>query len=99
MGERDLKELYIIISGKVQGVSFRVWTKRLAQQIGLTGWVKNTSSETVEMCVQGQEISLQKFVKILSETGGPRVAKVQSIEVIKREVDVYHASFEIKYGQ
>ena len=45
----------IVFYGRVQGVGFRYTAKRLAQSLGLTGWVKNEYDGTVVMEIQGRE--------------------------------------------
>jgi len=45
--------LYAIISGRVQGVFFRVNTRNKAYELGLTGWVKNNYDGDVEVVCEG----------------------------------------------
>ncbi len=44
----------VIISGRVQGVWFRDWTRRKALALGLTGWVRNCPDGSVEALFQGE---------------------------------------------
>ena len=53
---------HIFFSGRVQGVGFRYRSSYLAQSMGLTGWVKNLWDGRVEMEVQGESTSIQKFL-------------------------------------
>ena len=46
---------HIVFYGRVQGVGFRYYAVNKANQLGLTGWVKNLPDGTVEMEVQGEE--------------------------------------------
>ncbi|MGD9089324.1 MAG: acylphosphatase, partial [Desulfobacterales bacterium] len=39
---------HVIISGRVQGVFFRVETQRAAERFGVVGWVRNRPDGTVE---------------------------------------------------
>ena len=48
----DKVRLHLIFYGKVQGVGFRYRSTMLANELGLTGWVKNLEDGTVEMQVQ-----------------------------------------------
>ena len=50
-GER--KAILVRIRGRVQGVSFRVWTKMEAEKLGLTGWVRNEADGSVAALVAG----------------------------------------------
>lgn len=53
------------IRGRVQGVSFRVWTRMEARKLALTGWVRNEDDGSVTALIAGSEASvsamLQKF--------------------------------------
>ncbi|MBT4120624.1 MAG: acylphosphatase [Candidatus Magasanikbacteria bacterium] len=57
-----MKHLNLKIHGKVQGVFFREKTKQLAQELGLNGYVKNTSDNCVEVVVEGDELALKKLL-------------------------------------
>ena len=46
---------HVVISGRVQGVFFRASTKNKAEELCLTGWVRNRSDGTVEACFEGEE--------------------------------------------
>ncbi len=41
------------INGLVQGVAFRAWLRATAQDLGVTGWVRNRRDGTVEAVLQG----------------------------------------------
>jgi len=43
----DRKAVLVRITGRVQGVGFRVWTRQQAQRLGLTGWVCNEDDGSV----------------------------------------------------
>ena len=49
---------HLVISGKVQGVSFRYWMQNLAINNNISGWVKNKSSGDVEALIIGQKKEL-----------------------------------------
>ena len=73
----------IIVTGKVQGVSFRQSTVSQARQLGLTGTVRNKSDgQSVEIIATGNEQLLQQLVRWCHT--GPRGANVQSVEVNER---------------
>ena len=54
---------HIIFYGRVQGVGFRYYAVQKANQLGLTGWVRNCWAETVEMEVQGDEETITEMIK------------------------------------
>ena len=47
------QRLRAIVSGRVQGVSFRYYTKKEADRLGVTGWVRNNHDRTVELVAEG----------------------------------------------
>ncbi|WP_297713666.1 acylphosphatase [Clostridium sp.] len=54
---------YIIVEGRVQGVGFRFFCTMNTRTLDLTGWVRNMDNGMVEMEVQGEESSIEKFIK------------------------------------
>lgn len=56
---------HIIFYGRVQGVGFRYYAVNKANQLGLTGWVRNLPDETVEMEVQGEEELIDALIIFL----------------------------------
>ena len=56
---------HIIFYGRVQGVGFRYYAVNKANQLGLTGWVRNLPDGTVEMDVQGNEPSIDELIIFL----------------------------------
>lgn len=69
----------ILVSGSVQGVFFRAETKRQAELLGLTGWVRNTDDGKVEVVAQGEEEVLREFEQWARR--GPRAAAVTDVTV------------------
>lgn len=57
-----MKRAVIKIFGDVQGVFFRVNTTAQAQELGLTGWVRNAQDGTVEIVAEGSEEMLKKLI-------------------------------------
>ena len=50
-----------IVSGRVQGVGFRYRTKRMAEQLKLSGWVRNLPSGEVEVSATGDSQKLAEL--------------------------------------
>jgi hydrogenase maturation protein HypF len=69
----------ISVRGVVQGVGFRPFIYRLAQEHDLKGWVRNTSGN-VEIEVEGDEAKLNRFLKDL-ETKAPPMSRIENVEV------------------
>jgi acylphosphatase len=57
------------IFGKVQGVFFRKHTEQRARELGLVGWVENTTGGSVRGQAQGREADVAAMRKWLAETG------------------------------
>ncbi|MBD3304370.1 acylphosphatase [Candidatus Woesearchaeota archaeon] len=78
-----MKQMHLIVSGKVQGVFFRDYVKKTAESLGLKGWVRNNSSGTVEAVAEGNEETLKKLLEKCKE--GPSAARVEDISVDWKE--------------
>lgn len=76
-------EKHLIISGRVQGVGFRYFTKKNAKSLGLNGWVKNLSNGDVETVIQGEKDRVEEMMNHLKS--GPAPAKVEKIEEVDGE--------------
>ncbi len=57
----------ITFTGRVQGVGFRWTTCRVAQRIGVAGWVRNESDGAVRCAAEGETGELDAFVKAVQE--------------------------------
>ena len=57
---------HFVYHGRVQGVGFRYTAKRLAQSLGVTGWVKNEYNGTVIMELQGEETAIYRVMEGLN---------------------------------
>ena len=84
------------ISGRVQGVGFRFFAERVANQLGIRGYVKNRWDETVEVYAIGDAESLEEFRRNLAE--GPRSAHVTGIEESDEPVRKEFSTFRIEGG-
>ena len=70
---------HIIVSGKVQGVFYRVKTQDKARALNLTGWVKNTDAGEVEIMATGSRQELDGLVAWCKI--GPPKAEVKNVLV------------------
>nr|WP_241531285.1 acylphosphatase [Ligilactobacillus ruminis] len=71
----------MIFYGKVQGVGFRYRSTMLANELGLTGWVKNLADGTVEMQVQGSTRAIDKLVEELSDNQFIKIDKIDDQKI------------------
>ena len=67
----------LVITGRVQGVGFRLWAKREARRRGLRGWVRNLNDGSVEALAIGNAADVDAFVQACH--GGPAMARVASV--------------------
>jgi hydrogenase maturation protein HypF len=74
---RPHERLFIKVSGKVQGVGFRPFIYRLAHELCLRGWVRN-SVRGVEIDVEGEEHGIKRLLHVLKHDLPP-LASVESI--------------------
>lgn len=88
--------VHIIISGEVQGVGFRYFVKQKADELGLTGWVRNTPEGNVEAVLEGDERKINEVVASCKE--GPPPAQVKDITVKRAEATGEFENFEITYS-
>jgi acylphosphatase len=85
----------ILISGLVQGVSFRFYTMRKALELGVKGWVKNRGDGKVEVLCEGAENNVNMMIKWCLK--GPEGAFVSSTELIWEEYSSEFETFQITY--
>lgn len=87
--------VHFFVAGKVQGVFFRSETKEKAQQLGLTGWVKNLADGRVEIVAEGERGRVEELVNWAKR--GPAIARVNGLDVDWQEYQGEFENFEIKY--
>lgn len=78
-----LVKAHLIISGRVQGVFYRSYTKKKAQGLHLSGWVKNTNNSQVETIIVGPAKQIKKMVSWLAK--GSPLSKVKQVKIISQE--------------
>ena len=69
--------LQAIVYGRVQGVFFRSFVTRQAEELALTGYVRNLPEGTVEVCAEGERDKLEELVGYLKV--GPPAARVGKV--------------------
>jgi len=89
-----MKQIHIIVEGRVQGVFFRDTIRREAAQIGLKGYVKNTHQD-VEIVAQGDEKQIEKLVMFCHK--GPPASRVDKVDFKYEEIEKIFNSFDVKY--
>ncbi len=88
--------VHVFVSGRVQGVFFRDYTRRWALSLGLTGWVKNLWDGRVEVVAEGEEEGIQALLARLRE--GPPGARVDNVAVTWEEYKAEFSDFRIAWS-
>ena len=91
----SIKALHCRVSGRVQGVCFRHFTKCEADRLGVTGWVKNCPDGAVEVLICGDNEQLQAMRDWLAH--GPEMARVDSLEVRETSLESRPDTFRITW--
>jgi acylphosphatase len=94
MSDGSSHRLHAIIHGRVQGVGYRAFAIRSAQQIGLTGWVRNRYNGTVETVAEGDRTQLENYLKVLQR--GPVSSNVTKIDKEWSAATMEFDQFKIK---
>ncbi len=82
------------VHGRVQGVYFRASTVQCAQELGLTGWVRNCDDGSVEGVAEGPRHRLEQLISWCWQ--GPSGAKVTNVEVFWASAESTFIGFTIK---
>ncbi|MEW9515973.1 acylphosphatase [Streptomyces tubercidicus] len=83
----------MVVSGDVHGVFFRDTCRRTADELGVSGWVRNLADGTVEAVCEGEPESVQELVDWAHE--GPPLATVDAVSV-REEKPEGLTGFEIR---
>jgi acylphosphatase len=86
-------QVHVVISGRVQGVWFRASTKEKADELGLTGWVKNTTRGEVEAVFEGEESTVREMLDWCWR--GPPLAKVTVVKETKKPFSGMFPDFSV----
>lgn len=85
--------MHCVVSGRVQGVFFRAGTKSKADQLGVTGWVRNTPEGNVEVMACGEPEQLDAMYEWLQS--GTVAANVTNLTRDDVGFEVF-AGFEVR---
>ena len=75
-GLKPTHRAHAYYSGRVQGIGFRYTAERLALDLSLVGWVKNTPDNRVEIVCEGPKEIIELFLKRIDESSlAPHIKK------------------------
>jgi len=84
---------HVTVTGRVQGVFFRAWLRDQANELGVTGWVRNCPDGRVDTHIEGDEAAVEQLIERLHH--GPPAAQVEDVHVWN--VDLFDfEDFEIR---
>jgi acylphosphatase len=90
-----LTKIRAIVSGKVQGVGFRVYTQAQAQKLGICGYVRNLSNGDVEIVAEGEAEKLDSLINWAKSGSPSAVVNNLKTEVLNNH-DQEFRTFEIR---
>lgn len=94
--QMGMKQVHATVHGRVQGVSFRWYTRQQANQLGITGWVRNlTGGRSVQVVAEGTADQLGSLVLFLHE-GSPG-ARVENVDVEWKPATGEFQEFSIRF--
>jgi acylphosphatase len=89
-----IRKVKILVSGRVQGVYFRLFTQNKAKHFAIKGSAKNLPDGRVEIIAEAENMTIEKFIKWCHK--GPITARVDHLEITELQHDEALTSFEIK---
>lgn len=90
-----MQEIYCIVTGQVQGVSYRYYAQDAATELGIVGYIRNQSDGSVLVVAQSTQDVLKDFIEYLHE--GSLKAKVEGVAVEWRSAKQTYDDFSIKH--
>jgi len=78
-----MRRCHVVVHGRVQGVFFRDSVRRLAEQAGIAGWVRNRADGAVEAVFEGDPDGVARLVAFCHE--GPPGARVEAVEAMEED--------------
>jgi acylphosphatase len=85
---------HVRVTGRVQGVFFRAWARDRAEELHVTGWVRNCPDGRVEAHVEGEDLAVEKMIGLLRR--GPPRAQVEDLRLWDVELCDFE-DFEVRH--
>jgi acylphosphatase len=94
MSDIGTQRIHIWVKGRVQAVGFRAFVASNAVSIGVTGWVRNVSWDTVEAVAEGSPMQIARFVTMVKT--GPSASRVDESRVEEEIPTGEFTTFEMR---
>lgn len=91
----NLVRAHAIITGRVQGVFFRMETQRAARSQNVNGWVRNKQDGSVEAVFEGEEADVKAALEWCQQ--GPPLSRVDGVQVSQQDYTGEFSEFEVSY--
>jgi len=85
---------HLSITGRVQGVFFRAWSREQADELGIAGWIRNRPDGHVEAHVEGDAAAVDEMIERLRK--GPPAAEVENVRIWDADVCDFDG-FEVRH--
>lgn len=95
LGGLTLKQLHLIVTGRVQGVGFRYYSQNMALAQNINGWVRNLPDGSVEIIAEGEESYINNYLDSIKK--GSPFSSVDSVVITENPTLHHYTSFTIKY--
>lgn len=82
------------ITGHVQGVFFRAWTRDQAKAHDVRGWIRNCADGSVEGHIEGEESAVRWLIDLIYD--GPGGARVDRVEAQDTKVEGF-TNFDVRH--
>lgn len=82
------------MTGRVQGVSFRAWTREKARELGISGWIRNCADGSVEAHLEGDEGKVRWLIDLIGD--GPPGSRVDNVRSDEARIEEF-SRFDVRY--
>lgn len=87
------KAAKLIVQGTVQGIFFRQFVKEHADNLNITGFVRNLESGEVEVIAEGEPEKIERLAKLVRR--GPKHAQIRNVQISERKWSGEFKEFKI----
>ena len=87
----------VVVEGRVQGVGYRNFSQRRAQNWGLTGYAVNLRGGQVKIRAEGSHESIEGYVRDLK--AGPPLARVERVTVTGVPYTGQYRDFSVRFSE
>jgi acylphosphatase len=87
------RTVHIRVEGRVQGVGYRAFVEMRAEELGLSGWVRNRRDGSVEAVLQGSPEAVEAVIEACR--AGPPASRVTRVDIIGEGVGAFDG-FEVR---